>query len=120
MLARTRIPAFQVGERGVWSFPCDLPAVATLLVARAYDVAGNRQAGSSRAVLRVAASAAPAGPLARRPGRWPAPAARPPAFGYNRVTAAPSPSSLGIDSDVEDQAHGAFGVRERTPCSSST
>jgi C1A family cysteine protease len=65
-LASTRIPAVQVGEQGVWSFPCDLPAGAYTLVARAYDVAGNRQAGSSRAVLRVAASAAPAGLFARR------------------------------------------------------
>ena len=65
-LASTRVPALQVGEQGVWSFPCSLPAGSYTLVARAYDVAGNKQAGSSRAVLRVAASAAPAGLAARR------------------------------------------------------
>jgi C1A family cysteine protease len=66
VLASTRIPAVQVGEQGVWSFTCDLQAGAYTLVARAYDAAGNRQAVSSRAVLRVAASAAPAGLSARR------------------------------------------------------
>jgi C1A family cysteine protease len=66
VLAGTRIPAAQVGEQGVWSFPCDLQAGAYRLVARAYDVAGNRQAGSSHAVLRVAAGTAPAGLPVRR------------------------------------------------------
>ncbi len=66
VLASTRFPAFQVGEQGVWSFPCDLQAGSYALVARAYDVAGNRQSGSARAMLRVAPGAAPAGLLARR------------------------------------------------------
>jgi C1A family cysteine protease len=66
VLASTRVPAVQVGEQDVWSFTCDLQAGAYTMVARAYDVAGNRQAVSSRAVLRVAASAAPAGLSARR------------------------------------------------------
>ena len=66
VLAKTRVPALQVGEQGVWSFPCDYPAGSYVLVARAYDAAGNKQAGSSRAVLRVSASAAPAGLPARR------------------------------------------------------
>jgi hypothetical protein len=66
VLASTRVPALQVGEQGVWSFPCNVPAGSYTLVARAYDVAGNKQAGSSRAVLRVAASSAPAGLPARR------------------------------------------------------
>jgi C1A family cysteine protease len=66
VLTRTRVPALQVGERGVWRFRCDLPRGSYVVVARAYDVAGNEQAGSSRAVLRVAASAAPAGLPVRR------------------------------------------------------
>ena len=66
VLASTRVPALQVGEQGLWDFPCDLPAGSYTLVARAYDAAGNKQAGSSHALLRVAAGAAPAGPLARR------------------------------------------------------
>jgi len=66
VLASTRVPALQVGERGVWSFPCTVPAGSYALVARAYDVAGNKQPGSTRAVLRVAASKAPAGLAARR------------------------------------------------------
>ena len=65
-LASTRVPALQVGEQGVWRFPCNVPAGSYTLVARAYDVAGNKQAGSSRAVLRVAASSAPAGLPVRR------------------------------------------------------
>ena len=65
-LASTRVPALQVGEQGVWRFPCNVPAGSYTLVARAYDVAGNKQAGSSRAVLRVAASAASAGLPVRR------------------------------------------------------
>jgi C1A family cysteine protease len=66
VLASTRVPALQVGEQGVWRFPCNVPAGSYTLVARAYDVAGNKQAGSSRAVLRVAASAASAGLPVRR------------------------------------------------------
>jgi len=63
VLASTRIPALQVGEQGVWSFPSGWQAGSYTLVARAYDVAGNKQAGSTRAVLRVAA---PVGPPDRR------------------------------------------------------
>ena len=66
VLASTRIPALQVGEQGVWSFPCNVPAGSYALVARAYDVAGNKQPGATRAVLRVAASRAPAGLAVRR------------------------------------------------------
>ena len=66
VLASTRIPSVQVGEQGVWSFPSDMPAGKYTLLARAFDVAGNKQAGSTRAALRVAASAAPAGPPAGR------------------------------------------------------
>ena len=50
----------------MWDFSCDLPAGSYPLLARAYDAAGNKQIGSSRAVLRVAASAAPVGLPARR------------------------------------------------------
>jgi hypothetical protein len=66
VLASTRVPALQVGEQGEWSFPCDLPAGSYTLVGRAYDAAGNKQAGSTRAALRVAASKAPTGLPARR------------------------------------------------------
>jgi C1A family cysteine protease len=66
VLASTRIPALQVGEQGVWSFPSGWRAGTYTLVARAYDVAGNKQAGSTRAVLRVAARAGPAGRPDRR------------------------------------------------------
>ena len=66
VLASTRIPALQVGEQGVWSFPSGWQAGSYTLVARAYDVAGNKQAGATRAVLRVAARAVPAGPPDRR------------------------------------------------------
>jgi hypothetical protein len=66
VLATTRVPALQVGEYGVWSFPCTMPKGSYTIIARAYDVAGNKQAGSSRAALRVVAGAAPAGLYARR------------------------------------------------------
>ena len=65
-VASTRIPAVQAGEQGTWTFTCDLPAGTYTLVGRAYDVAGNRQTGSTRAALRVAAGAASAAVLARR------------------------------------------------------
>ena len=64
-VASTRIPAAQVGEQGTWTFTCYLPAGRYSLVARAYDVAGNRQAGSTRAALRVVAGAASVAALAR-------------------------------------------------------
>jgi len=66
VLASTRVPALQVGEQRVWSFPSHLQAGKYTLVARAFDVAGNEQAGATRAVLRVAASKAPAGLTVRR------------------------------------------------------
>ena len=66
VIASTRIPALQVGEKGVWSFPSGSQAGSYTLVARAYDVAGNAQPGSTRAVLRVAARAGPAGLPVRR------------------------------------------------------
>ncbi|MCX6362676.1 MAG: lectin like domain-containing protein [Actinobacteria bacterium] len=66
VLARTRVPALQVGEQGVWSFPSHLQAGKYTLVARAFDVAGNKQGGATRASLRVAASKAPAGLPVRR------------------------------------------------------
>jgi C1A family cysteine protease len=61
IVASTRIPAVQVGEQGTWSFRCGLQPGGYALVARAFDVAGNAQAGASGAVLRVAAHKGPAG-----------------------------------------------------------
>ena len=54
----TRVPGVQAGSRGDVSFGCDLPAGRYVVVARGYDVAGNRQATAARAVLRVTASPA--------------------------------------------------------------
>jgi len=53
LLKKRRIPAVMVGERGTWSFRCRWRAGAYTVRARAYDVAGNRQAAASRATLTV-------------------------------------------------------------------
>jgi hypothetical protein len=53
LLKKRRIPAVMVGERGTWSFRCRWRAGAYTVRARAYDVAGNKQATASRAILTV-------------------------------------------------------------------
>ncbi len=53
LLAKRRIPAVAVGERGVWSFAADWPAGAYGVRGRAFDVAGRRQTASARATLVV-------------------------------------------------------------------
>ena len=53
LLVRRRIPAVMVRERGTWSFRCRWRAGSYAVRARAYDVAGNRQAHASRATLTV-------------------------------------------------------------------
>ena len=62
----TRVPGVLVGQAGEWSFHCDLPQGSYTVVGRAYDAAGHKQATVSRAVLKVSASAAPAGLAQRR------------------------------------------------------
>ena len=64
VVARARIPAVAVGERGTWSFRAAWPAARYHVTGRAYDVAGMRQATASHgddrgARLRAAGRAAP-------------------------------------------------------------
>jgi C1A family cysteine protease len=64
VLARRRIPAVAVGEHGTWTLRAGWPKGSYVLTGRAFDVAGRRQAGESRAALvlrgRAVASAAAA------------------------------------------------------------
>ena len=59
VMAERRIPAVAVGERGVWGFTANWPRGTYRVSARAYDVAGHRQAapGTAALVLRGAAAA---------------------------------------------------------------
>ena len=60
VVARVRIPAVAVGERGTWSFRAAWPAARYHVTGRAYDVAGMRQATASHATIVVRGSAPPA------------------------------------------------------------
>lgn len=51
LVARRRIPAVAVGEHGAWSFVAAWRRGRYRVSARAFDVAGNRQAGASAAAL---------------------------------------------------------------------
>ena len=68
VLARRRIPAVAVGERGVWSLRADWPQGRYSVRGRAYDVAGGRQQTATRAAVLVRGGAPPAAtaPSARR------------------------------------------------------
>ena len=60
VVARRRIPAVAVGERGTWSFRAAWPAGRYHVSGRAYDVAGMRQATASQATIVVRGSGAAA------------------------------------------------------------
>jgi C1A family cysteine protease len=64
VLARRRIPAVVVGERGVWRVVADWPRGTYTVRARACDVAGHRQVTAGRASVVVRGSA-PAAARAR-------------------------------------------------------
>ncbi len=68
VVARRRIPAVAVGERGVWSPVAGWPQGRYSVRARAFDVAGHRQPTAARATILVrgVAPAAAPGPLRRR------------------------------------------------------
>ncbi len=53
VVARRRIPAVAVGERGVWSLTASWPQGRYSVRGRAYDVAGGRQATASLAPVVV-------------------------------------------------------------------
>ncbi len=53
VVARRRIPAVAVGERGVWSLTANWPQGRYSVRGRAYDVAGRRQATATRAAVVV-------------------------------------------------------------------
>ena len=57
VLARRRIPAVAVGERGAWTLLARWARGTYTVSGRAYDVAGRRQAEDSRATLVVRGSA---------------------------------------------------------------
>jgi C1A family cysteine protease len=61
VLARRRIPAVAVGERGTWTFAARWRPGEYVVAGRSFDVAGHRQARESRDVLVLrGARAAPA------------------------------------------------------------
>ncbi len=64
LVAKRRIPAVAVGERGVWSFVARWPRGRYAVTGRAFDVAGHRQNAASRAVLLLRGGA-----VARTSGR---------------------------------------------------
>ena len=68
VVARRRIPAVAVGERGVWSLRADWPQGRYGVRGRAYDVAGGRQQTATRAavIVRGGAPAAATAASARR------------------------------------------------------
>jgi C1A family cysteine protease len=66
LIAHRRIPAVAVGERGVWALRASWPRGRYSVRGRAYDVAGNRQATASRAVLVVSGAAPVAASAPRR------------------------------------------------------
>jgi C1A family cysteine protease len=59
VLAKRRVPAVAVGERGSWTLLAKWARGAYTVTGRAYDVAGRRQAEDSRATLVVRGSALP-------------------------------------------------------------
>ena len=65
VVARRRIPAVAVGERGVWSLTAKWPQGRYSVRGRAYDVAGRRQATATRAAV-VVRGVAPAAAFARQ------------------------------------------------------
>ena len=69
VVARRRIPAVAVGERGTWSFRATWPAGRYHVTGRAYDVAGMRQATASQATVVVRGSAPPAARAGASPRR---------------------------------------------------
>ena len=59
VLARRRIPAVAVGERGSWTLMAKWARGTYAVTGRAYDVAGRRQAEEGRATLLVRGSVVP-------------------------------------------------------------
>jgi len=59
LVARRRIPAVAVGERGVWSFVARWPRGRYAVTGRAFDVAGHRQAVAGRATLLLQGATVP-------------------------------------------------------------
>ncbi len=53
VVAKRRIPAVAVGERGTWTVAAKWARGRYTVAGRAYDVSGRRQAGESRATLLV-------------------------------------------------------------------
>jgi C1A family cysteine protease len=74
LVARRRIPAVAVGERGVWSFVARWRRGRYSVTGRAFDVAGHRQAEVGRAVLLLRGAAVSRPSAARVPGGRGAPA----------------------------------------------
>jgi C1A family cysteine protease len=66
LIAHRRIPAVAVGERGVWALRASWPRGRYSVRGRAYDVAGGRQATSSRAAVVVGGVAPAASAVPRR------------------------------------------------------
>lgn len=68
LMASRRIPAVAVGERGEWRVKASWARGTYTVRARAFDVAGHRQASAARAFIVVRGSARAAGParLGRR------------------------------------------------------
>ena len=58
VMARRRLPAVAVGERGVWYLSSGWPRGRYSVRGHAYDVAGRRQAVATRATIIVQSSAA--------------------------------------------------------------
>ena len=58
VMARRRLPAVAVGERGVWHLSSGWPRGRYSVRGHAYDVAGRRQAVATRATIIVRSSAA--------------------------------------------------------------
>ena len=57
VVARRRLPAVVVGERGVWELRANWPRGSYTVRGRAYDVAGRRQPSASRAAVVVRGAA---------------------------------------------------------------
>ena len=59
VVARRRIPAVAVGERGTWSLVAQWPRGTYTVRGRAFDVAGRRQVAGGQATLVVRGKSVP-------------------------------------------------------------
>ena len=59
VVARRRIPAVAVGERGTWSLVARWPRGTYTVRGRAFDVAGRRQVDGGRATLVLRGKSVP-------------------------------------------------------------